>query len=128
MRKKWYILFVLLFSSIVLVSCNNTENEVNLVEVTDFVDDVVMVPKNPKKVAVVARSAADMLIAFGLGDNIDGMYKTIFDNPWAEYLHPNLNNYYKYEYNESYETFYSRGVDLIFAPEKYIAEDLRSKG
>ena len=99
-----------------------------MIEVTDFVGDIVMVPKNPKKVAVVARSAVDMLIAFGLGDSIDGLYKNTFDNPWAEYLYPDLNGFYKYEYKENYETFYNRGVDLIIAPEKYIAEDLRSKG
>ena len=84
--------------------------------------------KNPQKVAVIARSAVDMLVAFGLGDKLDGVYKTIFDNPWASYLYPNLDTFYNYEYNENYETFYSRGVDLIIAPEKYIAEDLRSKG
>jgi iron complex transport system substrate-binding protein len=128
MGKKLYLLFLLLVSAIVLVACNNIENGTETIEVTDFVGDVVSVPKNPKKVAVVARSAADMLIAFGLGDNIDGLYKTIFDNPWATYLYPGLNEYYKYEYNENYEIFYSRGIDLIFAPEKYIAEDLRSKG
>ena len=66
MRKKWYLMFLLLLSLTILVACNNTENEIEMVEVTDFVDDVVMVPKNPKKIAVIARSAADMLVAFGL--------------------------------------------------------------
>lgn len=126
--KRFLIVLVLVLGSIVLVSCGDRNNEDDFVEVIDFVDDKVVVPKNPKKVAVVARSAVDMLISFGLGENIDGVYKTIFDNPWASYLYPELNNYYSYEYNENYETFYERGIDLIIAPEKHIAEDLRSKG
>ncbi|MDY0277970.1 MAG: ABC transporter substrate-binding protein [Acholeplasma sp.] len=126
--KRILFTIVLIISTVFLNSCDNNEKNSDMVEVIDFVDDVVSVPKNPKKVAVVSRSAVDMMIAFGLGDKIDGLYKTIFDNPWASYLYPSLNEYYKYEYNENYETFYTRGVDLIIAPEKYIAEDLRSKG
>lgn len=127
MRKVFMFLIVVL-TTVILVGCKGGKTERETVVVTDFVGDVVEVPKNPKKVAVVARSAADMLIAFGLGDKIDGMYKTIFDNPWTKELYPNIDDYYKYEYNENYETFYNREVDLIFAPEKYIAEDLRKKG
>lgn len=127
--KKLLVLFLIIFSAIVLTSCISKDKTIiETVEVIDFVGDIVSVPKNPKKVAVVARSAVDMLVAFGLGENIDGVYKTIFDNPWAEYLYPDLNNYYSYEYNENYETFYERKIDLIIAPEKYIAEELRSKG
>ena len=48
-----------------------------------------------------------MLISFGLGENIDGVYKTIFDNPWASYLSW-AKHYYSYEYNENYETFYEQ--------------------
>src|SRR5690554_5044557 len=103
MRKKLFVVFLLLFLAALLVACNNIDNDAETVEVIDFVGDVVKVPKNPKKVAVVARSAVDMLFAFGLEDNIDGMYKTIFDNPWASYLYPNIDEYYKYEYNETYE-------------------------
>jgi len=129
MIKKTMTIITLIFSALILISC--ADNEVpkqTTVDVVDFVGDTVTVPKNPQKVAVVARSAVDMLVAFGLGNKLDGVYKTIFDNPWASYLYPNLDTYYSYEYNENYETFYSRGVDLIIAPEKYIAEDLRSKG
>lgn len=129
MIRKLAVLIILLFSSLILISCiNEKPTNPETVEVIDFVGDKVTVPKNPKKVAVVARSAVDMLVAFGLGDKLDGVYKTIFDNPWASYLYPNLDKYYSYEYNENYETFYNRGVDLVIAPEKYIAEDLRSKG
>ena len=126
--KRFLMISVLISSSGLTSSCNDRNNEDGFVEVIDFVDDKVVVPKNPKKVAVVARSAVDMLVSFGLGENIDGVYKTIFDNPWASYLHPTLDDYYSYEYNENYETFYERKIDLIIAPEKYIAEDLRSKG
>lgn len=127
--RKLFLVVLLLFSGTFLASCvGNTSKPDEHVAVTDFVGSVVNVPKNPKKVAVVARSAADMLVAFGLGDKIDGLYKTVFDNPWAKELYPAIDSYYKYEYNENYETFYARGVDLIIAPEGYIAEDLRSKG
>lgn|SRR5690554_100056 len=127
--KKTMTMIILIFSALTLVSCVDEEALLETtVDVVDFVGDTVTVPKNPQKVAVVARSAVDMLVAFGLGDKLDGVYKTIFDNPWASYLYPNIETYYSYEYNENYETFYSRGVDLIIAPEKYIAEDLRSKG
>lgn len=126
--KKLLLILMLFFGSLALIACTDRNQDDDYVEVVDFVDDVVSVPKNPKKVAVVARSAVDMLISFGLGDSIDGVYKTIFDNPWSSYLYPSLDEYYSYEYNENYETFYERGIDLIIAPEKYIAEDLRSKG
>lgn len=126
--KRILLILMIFFSGLILTSCGDRNNDDDFIEVIDFVDDVVSVPKNPKKIAVVARSAVDMLISFGLGDYIDGVYKTIFDNPWASYLYPNLDNYYSYEYNENYETFYERKIDLIIAPEKYIAEDLRSKG
>jgi len=127
--KKTMTMIILIFSALTLVSCVDEEALLETtVDVVDFVGDTITVPKNPQKVAVVARSAVDMLVAFGLGDKLDGVYKTIFDNPWASYLYPNIETYYSYEYNENYETFYSRGVDLIIAPEKYIAEDLRSKG
>src|SRR5690554_3605726 len=126
--KRYLMILVLILGGVLLTSCGDRNGEDDFVEVIDFVDDKVRVPKNPKKVAVVARSAVDMLVSFGLGENIDGVYKTIFDNPWASYLYPDLDDYYSYEYNENYETFYEREIDLIIAPEKHIAEDLRSKG
>ena len=63
-----------------------------------------------------------------MGDKIDGAYKTIYDNPWTEVFYPQSINEYRYAYQESYETFITRGVDLVFAPEKYISDGLKEHG
>lgn len=104
----------------------NTEGET--VTVIDMVGDTVIVPKNPDKVACVSRTTYDLLIAFGLGDCIDGAYSGTLNNPWVKEIYPNSENHYIYGYNDSYETFVARGVDLVLAPEQYIAEGLREHG
>ena len=111
-----------------LISCNRVDTSNNLVTVTDMLGTSISIPKNPQKVACVSRTTYDLLVAFGLGDKIDGAYKHIYDNPWVSIIHPNSKNEYRYEYEENYETFLTRQVDLVFAPEKYIADNLRSKG
>jgi iron complex transport system substrate-binding protein len=98
------------------------------VTVTDMVGDAVDVPKNPQRVAALARSSVDMLVAFGLGDKITGIYYTIFDNEWAGILYPGISNYQKYDYNTTVETYLEQKVELVFAPERYIAENLREHG
>ena len=125
--KKLIVLLVVLFLSMGLFGCETTP-ESTTVEVTDMVGDVVVVPKNPKKVAVIARAAADMMIGFGLGEYVDGMYQSILDNTWTSVIYPDVSNFHSYDYNESAELFLSRGVDLVLAPEKYIAEGLRENG
>lgn len=106
----------------------NNGNEETTVTVTDMVNTEVEVKKNPQKVACVSRTTYDLLIAFGLGDVIDGAYYSLLDNEWAEVFYSESKNHYSYQYEESYETFYSRGVDLVLAPEAYIAEGLREHG
>jgi iron complex transport system substrate-binding protein len=69
-----------------------------------------------------------MMIGFGLGENVDGIYYSILNNPWVGVLYPPSEDYYSYEYNESAELFFSREVDLVLAPEQYIAEGLRDSG
>lgn len=108
-------------------SCAATEND-DKITVTDMVGAEVDIKKNPQKVACVSRTTYDLLIAFGLGDVIDGAYYSLLDNEWTEVFCPASVNHYRYEYEESYETFYSRGVDLVLAPEAYIAEGLREHG
>lgn len=103
-------------------------SEGDTVQVTDMVGSVVTIPKNPENVAVISRAAADMMIGFGLGESIDGMYESILDNTWTSVLYPGVENFYSYGYNESAELFLSRGVDLVLAPEKYISEALRESG
>ncbi|MDR0523964.1 MAG: ABC transporter substrate-binding protein [Candidatus Methanoplasma sp.] len=98
------------------------------IEITDMVGDRVTIRKNPSKVAVLARSAVDMMVAFGLGDRIDGVYYTVLDNAWAKFIYPESEGYFKYSYDTTVETYVSRGVDLVIAPEKYIADNLRSHG
>lgn len=114
--------------SFTLVACNNEREDHELITVTDMVGDSIEIERNPNKVACVSRTTYDLLVAFGLGDKIDGAYITIYDNPWTEVIYPNSKNEYRYEYEESYETFISRGVDLVFAPEKYISDGLKEHG
>ena len=110
-----------------IISCSN-ENEGGTVIVTDMLGFKVEVVKKPKKVACVSRTTYDLLIAFGLEDIIDGAYYSLLENEWAEILCPESSDHYSYQYNESYETFITRGVDLVFAPENYIAEGLKEHG
>lgn len=103
-------------------------NEPSTITVTDMLGDSITIEKNPKKVACVSRTTYDLLVAFGLGDKVDGAYTTIYDNPWTEVMYPQSKGEYRYAYEENYETFMARGVDLVFAPEKYIADGLKEHG
>lgn len=128
MNKSRKIVLSVLFGVLLLTSCNSITNDTGLIEVTDMVGDTVSVKKNPENVAVISRAAADMMVGFGLGDKVDGMYKSILDNTWTSYLYPDSADYYSYGYQDSAELFVSRNVDLVIAPEQYIAVDLRTKG
>lgn len=120
------LITIILFSlSAVLCSCAADKKVDETITVTDMLGDSIQIKKNPKKVACVSRTTYDLLVAFGLGDKIDGAYESIYDNPWTEVIYPNSKNEYRYAYNESYETFITRGVDLVFAPEKYISDGLK---
>lgn len=110
-----------------ITACSNDSNE-ETITVTDMVNEKVEVKKCPQKVACVSRTTYDLLIAFGLGDKIDGAYYSLLDNDWASVFYPDSANHYKYQYEESYETFISRGIDLVLAPEAYIADGLREHG
>lgn len=111
-----------------LSACTSYKTSSKTIIVTDMLGNSVKINKNLKKVACVSRTTYDLLIAFGLGDYIDGAYKYIYDNPWVEYIYPNAKNQYRYNYEENFETFLSRGVDLVFAPEKYICDYLKQHG
>ena len=108
-------------------ACNTGNNAEETVTVTDMVGDTRTIKKNPSKVAC-SRSTYDLLVAFGLADKIDGVDKKVLDNPWTAVFYPESVNHYRYEYEDSYETYLSRGVDLVFCPEKRIADDLTSHG
>ena len=123
------ILVILSVIAIILLNaCNKRIANFDLITVTDMLGDTITIPKNPKKVACISRTTYDLLVAFGLEDKIDGAYKTIYDNPWIDVINENAQNEYRYEYEENYETFLTRKVDLVFAPEKYISDNLKSKG
>ena len=109
-------------------ACTQGKDEATTVEIVDMVGDTVTVKKNPTKVACVSRTSYDLLVAFGLSDNIDGAYSKNLDNAWAPILYPDSANHYKYDYEPSYELLLSRGVDLVLCPEQRIAEGLREHG
>ena len=88
-------------SMISLASCGSKENEINTITVTDMLGDSITIEKNPEKVACVSRTTYDLLVAFGLGDKIDGAYTSIYDNPWTEVIYPKSKNEYSF-YLESF--------------------------
>ena len=106
----------------------NQKDSVDNVTVTDMLDETVEVKKNPTKVACVSRTTYDLLIAFGLGDCVDGVYYSLLENEWASVFDKDAEKRYSCAYEESYETFLSRGVEIVFAPEKYIADGLKEHG
>ena len=110
-----------------LVSCNEDEND-ETIEITDMSGTTVKIPKSPKKVAAVSPSTGDLMIAFGLGDLLDGTYYSTLNNPWASEIYPNTESLYGYDYDNSVETFVMQGVDLIFIPEPSTAQMLREHG
>jgi len=124
--KKILMFMIVMVVTVVLVACNDDKDEG--ITVTDMAGAQVVVPKNITKVAAVSPSTADLMIAFGLGDKIDGVYKTVTDNEWATLIYPKSVNFYKYEYDESAESYYSRGVDLILLPDPTTVETLRNSG
>ncbi len=108
------------------VGCANNNSE--KITITDMAGVEVEIPKTPKKIAAVSPSTGDLMIAFGLGDLLDGTYYSTLNNPWAKEIYPNSENFYGYDYDNSVETFIMRGVDLIFIPEPATAQMLRDHG
>ena len=121
-------LIVVIASLGALTGCTSEDNQNEQISVTDMVGTTITIKKNPKKVACISRTTYDLLVAYGVGDKIDGAYKGTLKNSWVPLIYPNSANHYIYEYNNSAELFMSRGVDLVLAPEKYIADDLNAHG
>ena len=111
-----------------LVGCTKKTVQEERIQVTDMLGITIEINKNPKKVACISRTTYDLLVAYGLGDMIDGAYSGTLNNDWVSVIYPESENHYVYGYENSYELFLQRGVDLVFAPEKYIADDLNSHG
>ena len=112
--------------AVALTACGN--NDDGTIEITDMSGTTVKIPKSPKKVAAVSPSTGDLMIAFGLGDLLDGTYYSTLNNPWAKEIYPESESFYGYDYDNSVETFVMQGVDLIFIPEPSAAQTLRDHG
>ena len=121
-------LLVALTSIGAITGCSNKEEQQEQISVTDMVGTTITINKNPKKVACISRTTYDLLVAYGLGDKIDGAYKGTLNNAWVPLIYPKSKDHYVYDYQNSSELFLSRGVDLVLAPEKYIADDLNAHG
>lgn len=134
MKKRNYLNFFyfLIFPlSFFLVSCktNINNNNNNLIEVKDMVGDKVFVPKNPKKVACISRTTFDLLVGYGLQDSIYGAYDGTLNNPWLKLiLGEKAKKIVSLPYNPSAEELIKNNVDLVFAPEKIMAEEYRKQG
>ncbi len=132
MRKLISILLCGLFCIATLfatTACNNqTNSDDETVTVTDMLGEQVTVKKNPKKVACASRTTYDLLIAFGVADSIDGVYYSLINNEWSSVFDAKANERYSLAYQESYETYIARGVDIVFSPEKYITDGLKEHG
>ncbi len=124
--KKYTLLILTLILSFILIGCVKSNDK--KITVVDIVGDKTTIKKNPTKIAAVSRTTYDLLVAFGLGDKIDGAYKGTLKNSWLNHIYPKSKEHFQYGYRDSFETFLKRGVDLVFAPEKYIADDLRAHG
>ena len=111
-----------------MTGCNNSSNNDDTITVTDMLGEQVTVKKNPKKVACASRTTYDLLIAFGVADSIDGVYYSLLNNEWSSVFDAKSSERYSLAYQESYETYIARGVDIVFAPEKYIADGLKEHG
>jgi len=115
----------------VLSACRsqtNSSRAETAIIVTDVVGDSATLTKNPKKATCVSRNTYDLLFAYGLGDKIDGAYKGTLNNPWVDALYPEVKDKYSCGYTESSETFLTKGIDLVFAAEKNIANNLKKLG
>lgn len=109
-----------------LAACSNNDKVEETIDVTDMLGTTITIKKNPQKVACISRTTYDLLVACGLGEKIDGAYSGTLNNEWVSVIYPNSVNHYVYSYENSYELFLQRGVDLVFAPEKYIADELNN--
>ena len=110
-----------------LASCGGGKDD-ETVTVTDMLGETHEVKKNPTKVACASRTTYDLLVAFGLGDCIDGVYYSLLENEWSDAFDKDADSRYSLAYEESYETYISRGVELVFSPEKYITDGLIEHG
>lgn len=112
-------IIIMFFAIIITLSCFTftgcSKNNEDTITIKDMAGTNVPIPKSPKKIAAVSPSTGDLMIAFGLGDLLDGTYYSTLNNPWAAELYPAAKDFYGYgyDYDNSVETFVMRGVDVI---------------
>lgn len=122
------VALIVLLLILVFVFKGNMKKENETIKITDMSGVTVEIPASPKKVAAVSPSTGDLMIAFGLGEYLDGIYYSTLNNPWAEEIYPDSQEFYGYDYDNSVETFVMQEVDLIFIPEPSMAQTLRDHG
>ena len=90
MSKKKFLPFVVvaLASIGVITGCSNNDNQNEQISVTDMLGETITITKNPKKVACISRTTYDLMVAYGLGDKIDGVYGPILENSWTSLIYP----------------------------------------
>lgn len=105
------------------VACTETKNDTETVTVTDMLGETITVKKNPKKVACASRTTYDLLIAFGLGDCIDGAYYALLENEWAAVFDEKANERYSLAYRkvlierveaDCFDAVMKRAIELYF--------------
>ncbi|MBE6521469.1 MAG: ABC transporter substrate-binding protein [Thermoplasmata archaeon] len=132
MSKTIVIIGVILVAAVAIGGCyvlmQGSEHSDSDITVADMLGEEVHVKKNPEHVACVSRTTYDLLVAFGLGDRIDGVYKPMLDNEWTSVLYPDSKEHFGYDYLPSHELLLQRSVDLVLSPEKYITDGLKEHG
>ena len=94
MLKKTFVpLMVALVSLGAITGCSNKDEKQETISVTDMVGTTITINKNPKKVACISRTTYDLLVAYGLGDKIDGAYKGTMNNAWVPLIYPESKNH-----------------------------------
>ena len=98
MKKKILLPLIMALTTLgCITACSNSSTNDSTVEITDMVGLTVTIKKNPKKVACISRTTYDLLVAYGLGDHIDGAYKGTLNNAWVPLIYPESKNHYVYE-------------------------------
>ena len=73
MYKKTFVPLLVALASIgAITGCSNKGETQETISVTDMLGTTITINKNPKKVACISRTTYDLLVAYGLGDKIDG--------------------------------------------------------
>ncbi|MBN4084215.1 ABC transporter substrate-binding protein [Mycoplasma sp. CSL10166] len=113
---------------IISISCSKEIKSKNSVDVIDTSSIERKVRINAKNIAIPGRSGIGMLIAFGLGDRISGVYKSTLDNQWINKIYPNSKKYTKLQYSPNKEEYLAQGYDLVIAPDPIVANSVIEAG